>query len=78
MRLGSGGKLCKERLAVFLCDFMSGEMEKPFVIGKTANPQEAVRSVKERQELAVQWNDSDMLSLISQAKFLRKFRRPRV
>jgi hypothetical protein len=30
----SGGKLCKERLTVFLCGFMSGEMEKPLVIGK--------------------------------------------
>jgi len=33
-----GGKLCKERLTVFLSGFMSGEMEKPFVIGKAAKP----------------------------------------
>ena len=29
----SGGKLCKERLTVFLCGFMSGEVEKLLVIG---------------------------------------------
>jgi len=34
----SGGKLCKERLTVFLCGFISGEMEKPLVIGKAAKP----------------------------------------
>lgn len=34
----SGGKLCKERLTVFLCSFMSGKMEKPLVIGKAAKP----------------------------------------
>jgi hypothetical protein len=36
-----GGKLCGERLAVFMCGFMSGEMEKPLVIGKAANSQSA-------------------------------------
>ena len=35
----SGRKLCKERLTVFLCGFMSGEMEKTLVIGKAAKPQ---------------------------------------
>ena len=34
----SGGKLCKERLTVFLCVFMSGEMEKRVVIGKEVKP----------------------------------------
>jgi hypothetical protein len=34
----SGGKLCKERSTVFVCGFMSGEMEKPLVIGKAAKP----------------------------------------
>jgi hypothetical protein len=33
-----GGKLCKEKLTVFLCGFMSGEMEKPLVIGKATKP----------------------------------------
>jgi len=32
----SVGKLCKARLTLFLCGFMSGEMEKPLVIGKAA------------------------------------------
>jgi hypothetical protein len=30
--------------------------------------QDAVKSLKELQESAIQWNDSDMLSVISQAK----------
>jgi hypothetical protein len=30
----SSGKLCKEMLTVFLCGFMTGETEKPSVIGK--------------------------------------------
>jgi hypothetical protein len=30
--------------------------------------QDAVKSLKELQEFAIQWNDSDMLSVISQAK----------
>ena len=34
----SGGKLCKEGLTVFIYGFMSGEMEKTLVIGKTAKP----------------------------------------
>jgi len=34
----SGGKLCKERLTVFVRVFMSGEMQKPLVIGKAAKP----------------------------------------
>ena len=34
----SGGKLSKERLTVFLCGFISSEMEKPLVIGKAAKP----------------------------------------
>jgi hypothetical protein len=34
----SGGKLCKESLTVFLCDFMTGEIEKPLVIGRVAKP----------------------------------------
>jgi hypothetical protein len=33
-----GGKLCKERSTVFLCGFMSGEMEKPLVMGRAAKP----------------------------------------
>jgi hypothetical protein len=33
----SGGKLCKERSTAFLCGFMSGEMEKPLVMGKAAS-----------------------------------------
>jgi hypothetical protein len=34
----SGGKLCKERLTVFFCGFMTGEIEKPLVIGRAAKP----------------------------------------
>jgi hypothetical protein len=34
----SGGKLCKERLIVFLCGFMTEEIEKPLVIGRAAKP----------------------------------------
>ena len=30
--------------------------------------QDAVKSLKELQEFAIQWNDSDMLGVISQAK----------
>ena len=30
----SGGKMCKERLTVFLCGFISSEIEKPLLIGK--------------------------------------------
>src|SRR5215469_232985 len=121
----SGGKLCKERLTVFLCGFMSGETEKPLVIGKSAKPRcfrnqdlrklpvewrankktwvtshimeewltafkeeeendivleeekcrlktyrDAVKSLKDLQEFAVQRNDSDMLGVISQAKVI--------
>jgi hypothetical protein len=35
----SGGKLCKGRLTVFLCGFMTGETEKPLVVGTAAKPQ---------------------------------------
>jgi hypothetical protein len=34
----SGVKLCKERLTVFLCGFMTGEIEKPLVFGRAAKP----------------------------------------
>jgi hypothetical protein len=34
----SGGKLCKERLTVFFHGFMTGEIEKPLVIGRAAKP----------------------------------------
>jgi hypothetical protein len=34
----SGGKLCKERLAVFPCDFVTGDMKKPFLIVKATKP----------------------------------------
>lgn len=33
-----GGKVSKERLTVFLCGNMAGEMEKPLVIGKANRP----------------------------------------
>ena len=36
--------------------------------------QDAVESLKELQEFAVQQNDSDMLGVISQAKVTRKVR----
>jgi hypothetical protein len=31
-KIFSGGKLCKGRLTVYLCGFMTGEMEKRLVI----------------------------------------------
>jgi hypothetical protein len=34
----SGGKLSKQRLIIFLCGFMTGEMEKPLVIGSSTRP----------------------------------------
>jgi hypothetical protein len=39
--------------------------------------QDSVKSLKELQEFAVQRNDSDILSVISQAKCLWKVRQPR-
>ena len=39
--------------------------------------QDAVKSLKELQEFAVQRNDSDMLGVISQAKCLWEVRQPR-
>ena len=34
----TGGKLSKERLTLFICSNMTGEIEKPVVIGKSACP----------------------------------------
>lgn len=58
----SGGKLCKERLTVFLCGFMSGEMEKPLVIGKAA------RCFKnmDLQKLPVEWRSNRKSWMTSQ------------
>jgi hypothetical protein len=39
--------------------------------------QDAVKSLRELQEFAIQRNDSDMLGVISQAKVLWKVRQPR-
>ena len=39
--------------------------------------QDAVKSLKELQEFAIQHNDSDMLGVISQAKVFVKVRQPR-
>src|SRR5215469_16579214 len=49
----SGGKVCKERLTVFLCGFMSGETEKTLVIGKAAKPR-CFRNLDLRK-LPVEW-----------------------
>jgi hypothetical protein len=34
----SGGKLYKEKLTDFPCDFVTGDMKKPFLIGKATKP----------------------------------------
>ena len=34
----TGGKMSKERLTLFICANMAGEIEKPIVIGKAACP----------------------------------------
>ena len=52
----SGGKLCKDRLTVFLCGFISGEMEKPLVIGKAAKPR-CFRNLDIRK-LPVEWRSN--------------------
>ena len=52
----SGGKLCKERLTVFLYGFMSGEMEKPLVIDKAAKPR-CFRNLDIRK-LPVKWRSN--------------------
>ncbi|KAJ8892938.1 hypothetical protein PR048_005519 [Dryococelus australis] len=51
-----GGKKSKERINVFFCWNMVGDLEKPFVVGKAANP----RSFKglDRDSLPVQWKSN--------------------
>jgi hypothetical protein len=60
----SGGKLCKERLTVFLCGFISGEMEKPLVIGKAAKPR-CFRNLDIRK-LPVEWRSNKKAWMTSQ------------
>lgn len=60
----SGGKLCKKRLTVFLCGFVSGEMEKALVIGKAAKPR-CFRNM-DIQKLPVEWRSDKKAWMTSQ------------
>ena len=60
----SGGKLCKERLTIFLCGFMSGEMEKPLLIGKAAK-QRYFRNLDIRK-IPVEWRTNKKAWITSQ------------
>jgi hypothetical protein len=44
------------------------EEENDIVLEEVKTYQDAVKSLKELQEFAIQWNDSDMLGVISQSK----------
>jgi hypothetical protein len=52
----SDGKLCKERLTVFLCGVTTGEMEKPLVIWKVTKPQ-CFKNI-DIKELPVDWKSN--------------------
>ncbi|KAJ4433108.1 hypothetical protein ANN_15365 [Periplaneta americana] len=60
----SGGKFCKERLTVFLCGFMTGEMEKPLVIGKTSKPR-CFKNV-DVKKLPVEWRSNKRVWMTSE------------
>lgn len=52
----TGGKLSKERLTLFICANMAGEIEKPIVIGKSACPR-PFRHL-DRNSLPVNWRSN--------------------
>jgi hypothetical protein len=52
----SGGKLCKEMFSFPLC-FMAGEIEKPLVIGRAANPR-CFKNI-DIKKLPVDWKSNE-------------------
>ena len=60
-----GGKLCKERLTLFLYGFMSGEMEKPLVVGKAAKSR-CFRNLDIRK-LPVEWRPNKKAWVMSRS-----------
>lgn len=51
-----GGKLSKERLAVLLCAFADGSIEKPLIIGRAENPR-CFKTIK-KSDLPVIWKSN--------------------